>query len=147
MRGRATVPLACVLISGCALNPPPVPTERAPVPTTELTAGRVQKDLRAGLSGADVLAAVGSPNLVTRDAEGHEVWVYDRVSTERTETAASAWGGVLAGGTAVPITGVAAAGGSQGRKTETTHQSTLTVVVRFDADARVASVSMHASRF
>lgn len=48
----------------------------------EMTVGIVQKEIRVGMSGADVVTALGSPNIVTKDSEGKEVWVYDKIATE-----------------------------------------------------------------
>ena len=48
----------------------------------EMTVGIVQKEIRVGMSGEDVAAALGSPNIVTKDGEGKEVWVFDKIATE-----------------------------------------------------------------
>ena len=48
----------------------------------KLTTGVVQKEIRKGMSQADVAAALGSPNLVTKDKKGIETWIYDKISTE-----------------------------------------------------------------
>ncbi len=42
-----------------------------------MTVGIVQKEIRIGMSQADVAAALGSPNIVTRDSEGKETWIYE----------------------------------------------------------------------
>jgi outer membrane protein assembly factor BamE (lipoprotein component of BamABCDE complex) len=44
----------------------------------QMTVGTVQKEIRKGMSAADVAEALGSPNIVTTDSEGREVWIYDR---------------------------------------------------------------------
>jgi outer membrane protein assembly factor BamE (lipoprotein component of BamABCDE complex) len=43
----------------------------------KMTVGTVQKEIRKGMSAADVAEALGSPNIVTTDSEGREVWIYD----------------------------------------------------------------------
>ncbi len=48
-----------------------------------LTVGVVQKDIHKGMAGAEVAEALGSPNIVTSDENGGEVWIYDRISTEK----------------------------------------------------------------
>jgi hypothetical protein len=53
------------------------------------TLGAVQRELRAGLSQAEVAERLGSPNILTRDADGREAWVYDRVATDVEVTSAS----------------------------------------------------------
>src|SRR4051794_23245021 len=47
-----------------------------------ITLGLVQKQIKTGLSQADVAAVLGSPNIVTGDNENHETWIYDKVATE-----------------------------------------------------------------
>jgi len=47
----------------------------------KLTVGTVQKEIKKGMSGAEVAAALGSPNIVTTDEQGREVWIYDKIST------------------------------------------------------------------
>ena len=58
-----------------------------------LTVGQVQKEIRVGMSGADVAAALGSPNVVTTDEDRRETWIYDKISTERAYSSDS--GGIL----------------------------------------------------
>jgi ABC-type uncharacterized transport system auxiliary subunit len=58
----------------------------------EMTVGIVQKEIRVGMSGAEVAQALGSPNIVTTDEEGREVWIYDRIATEASYSTSS--GGV-----------------------------------------------------
>ena len=47
-----------------------------------LTVGVVQKEIRTGMSQADVAIALGSPNIVTKDTGGTETWIYDKIATE-----------------------------------------------------------------
>ena len=59
-----------------------------------LTVGTVQKEIRVGMSGAEVAAALGSPNIVSTDEERREVWIYDKVATDFVHSSSS--GGVSA---------------------------------------------------
>jgi len=113
----------------------------------EFTLGLVQKELRVGMSQADVAAALGSPNLVTRKGAGREAWVYDRVATEARFSSSSI--GASVGGAGTPGTSLILGLLSGQRREEklVTTQRTLTVVVRFDAEGAVESFSFHASRF
>lgn len=54
-----------------------------------LTVGVVQKGIRVGMTGAEVIALLGSPNIVTTDEERREVWTYDKVSTETVTSSGS----------------------------------------------------------
>ena len=48
----------------------------------ETTVGIVQREIRVGMSGAQVAEALGSPNIVTQDSEGDETWIYDKIASE-----------------------------------------------------------------
>ena len=61
---------------------------------TNLTVGTVQKEIRVGMAGGEVASVLGAPNIVSTDAQGREVWIYDRISTTKIESRSS--GGVLA---------------------------------------------------
>jgi len=100
-----------------------------------MTLGVVQKEIRVGLSQAEVVERLGSPNIVTRDAAGKETWVYDKVATEASYSTSQSYGTIL-------ILGAGQAAGA----TRST-QRTLTVVIKFDDQQRVESFSYHASKF
>jgi outer membrane protein assembly factor BamE (lipoprotein component of BamABCDE complex) len=101
-----------------------------------LTVGTVQREIRQGMTGAEVAAALGSPNIVTSDERRRETWVYDRIATERAYSDSS--GGVnalfLAGA-------VQRAGASQ------TSQRTLTIIIKFDPNGRVENFTYRSSSF
>lgn len=113
----------------------------------EFTLGLVQRQLRTGMSQTDVVEALGSPNLVTRNGQGREAWVYDRVASEARLTSSGIGAG--AGGVGTPGTSLVLGLLSGHRRDErsVTTQRTLTVVVRFDAGGAVESFSFHSSRF
>ena len=109
-----------------------------------LTVGKVQREIRVGMSGAEVVKVLGSPNIVSTDEERREVWVYDRVSTTTaySESRAGVLALVLAGDAGGALGG---AGGSAGARS--TSQRTLTVIIKFDKEARVRDFAYHASQF
>lgn len=116
-----------------------------------LTVGQVQKEIRVGMSSADVAAALGSPNIVTTDEERRENWVYDRISTERAYSSDA--GGILTlifGSASVNDNG---GGGSlfpsyqSGSGAAASTQKTLTVIVKFDHNKRVRDFAYHSSTF
>ena len=115
----------------------------AEAPEAGFTLGRVQQHLRAGMSQTELVAAIGSPNLLTRSADGREAWVYDKVSSETVRDRWSTGGGAL--GTVGTVAGLGF--GSKSGDTTRTSQRTLTVVVRFTAAGVVESFTFHASRF
>ena len=91
--------------------------------TESLTLGTVQASLHEGLSQAEVQAALGAPNIISKDAQGQEVWTYDRVSKRSASTF-------------LFFT-------SSSRST----QRTLTVLITFDEDGRVKEYSYHQTEF
>jgi outer membrane protein assembly factor BamE (lipoprotein component of BamABCDE complex) len=113
----------------------------------EFTLGLVQREVRTGMSQTDLVSALGSPNIVTRDSQGRESWVYDKVASEAHYKSTGIGAGSL--GAVTPGTSLILGllSGHHRSDTATTTQRTLTVVVRFDATARVESFSFHASRF
>ena len=80
MRNLVLAALAAIVTAGCMS----AGEHRAAVQSDadRLTVGKVQREIRVGMSGAEVAQVLGSPNIVTTDDERREVWVYDRVSTE-----------------------------------------------------------------
>lgn len=112
-----------------------------------LTVGKVQREIRVGMSGAEVIRVLGSPNIVATDDQRREVWTYDKVSTETVYSESR--GGVAAlilggGGSAGAAAGSRYEAGSGAR---TTTQRTLTIVVRFDSSGNVRDFAYHATQF
>jgi len=101
----------------------------------EMTLGVVQKEIRPGMSQADVAIALGSPNIVTKDGDGHETWIYDKIATEASYSNDS--GGVF----------LILGGYNKSAGASSTTQKTLTVVLKFDDAQKVTTVSYHASKF
>jgi len=104
----------------------------------ETTVGIVQREIRVGMSGAQVAEALGSPNIVTQDSEGDETWIYDKIASEASYSQDS-------GGTGLIISLIAGYNRQSGAVSTT--QRTLTVVIKFGKDKLVKSFSYHASKF
>lgn len=117
----------------------------------EMTLGLAQKEIRVGMPQADVATALGSPNIVSKDSEGKESWIYDKIATQ--VTYARDTRGVQGG--AGGITGIGTwllgmTGGAQYSKTTggvTQTQKTLTIVIKFDENSLVENLSYHTSKF
>ena len=101
----------------------------------DITVGKVQKEVRVGMSGAQVAEALGSPNIVTKDEGGDETWVYDKIATEASYSENSS-------GLFLVLYGSTSRSGAA-----STTQKTLTVVIKYDANSKVKSFSYHASKF
>lgn len=112
-----------------------------------LTVGTVQKEIRVGMSGAEVAQVLGSPNIVTTDEQRREVWIYDKVATEYVHSSSSGgisalilgWGGSAAGGVAP---GYNSSSGAASRT-----QRTLTIIIKFDNSGKVRDFAYHTSKF
>ncbi len=100
----------------------------------------------------DVALALGSPNIVTKDGDGFETWIYDKIATEASYSTdrGNVGGGLAAGGlpgsTALVLGGV---GGDYGKSAgaAATTQRTLTVIIKFSEVGLVNSFSYNSSRF
>ncbi|MGV0999281.1 MAG: hypothetical protein ACOYBQ_08145 [Fluviibacter sp.] len=136
MRRLVTIflPIITIAVTGCQSAAHQLDALRNTNADQKLTTGVVQKEIRKGMSGGDVVSVMGSPNIVTTDAQG-EVWVYDKISTE-TASSASTGGGTL----------ILFGGGSSGAA-KTTNQRTLTVVIKFDKNGTVRDFASHSSSF
>ncbi len=97
-----------------------------------ITVGKVQKEIKIGMSSADVIQALGSPNVVTTDEARREVWVYDKVASEVVYSDSNAGIKFLTSGSSGAVS---------------RNQRTLTIVIKFDEDQRVRDFAYHASSF
>lgn len=95
------------------------------------TLGQAQLYIHEGMSGAEVASFLGSPNIVTKDQEGNETWVYDKVACTR-KSDSRGFSFFLFGGSSLSTVA---------------SQETTTVVIKFDSSGKVASVTYHASKF
>lgn len=101
----------------------------------ELTPGIIKKEIRTGMFQAEVIEAIGSPNIITRDSQGKEVWVYDKISAEAEFSSSTQYGTILL------------LGFIREKKEVVTTQKTLTVIIRFDDKGSVESFSYHYTKF
>ena len=122
--------LFLILLTGCMVAP-----SESSDPAQNLTVGTGQKEIRLGMTGADVASVLGSPNIVSTDAERREVWIYDKVATDYVSTSANGWVFALV------------AGGSKSSRSASRTQRTLTIVIKFDDDKLVRDFAYHTSKF
>ena len=111
------------------------PAKRAEIEDDRLTVGKVQGEIRVGLDGARVAEILGSPNIVTTDEKRREVWIYDKVSTDRVDTASSTFGTLL-------ILGTSTASSSSSKR-----QRTLTIIIKFDEEKKVRDFAYNYTQF
>ena len=140
--------MLALLLAGCASAQKHAGDVReAESEGTNLTVGTVQKEIRVGMAGGDVASVLGAPNIVSTDAQGREVWIYDRISTTKIESKSS--GGVLAllFGFGGDVGGGGLGGYSGSAGATSTTQKTFTVVIKYDDKGLVRDFAYHTSTF
>lgn len=117
----------------------------------EMTVGMVQKEIRKGMSAADVATVLGSPNIVTNDSDNREVWIYDKISTDVSYSKDSSGAGLklLIAGVSDSLFGAGLGSGNYNRSAgaQSKTQRTLTVVIKYDEQKRVRDFFYHTSKF
>lgn len=117
----------------------------------KMTLGIVQREIRRGMSQGDVAAALGSPNIVSKDSQGQETWIYDKIATEASyrneEGGVGFLGGVGGMAGSVLLLGIPTANYQASSGARATTQRTLTVVIKFDTESRVDLLNYHSSSF
>lgn len=144
------ISLSLLAVSGCQTAAEHRAAVRDPQ-ENKLTVGTVQREVRVGMSGADVLGVMGAPNIVSSDDQRREVWVYDKISTERAYSRSSGGvsalilGGAIGGTTGLLGGAVPSVSSSSGASS--TSQRTLTVIIKFDENKKVRDFAYHTSSF
>jgi outer membrane protein assembly factor BamE (lipoprotein component of BamABCDE complex) len=150
VKGVIVAAALCAAVAGCQS----ASEHRQDVEDTtgqQMTVGKVQREIRVGMSGAEVAQILGSPNVVTTDEERREVWVYDKISTSSVYS--RSYGGVSALIFGVTPAGDGLVGGAGSANyaaadgAASTTQKTLTVIIKFDEQGTVRDFAYHTSRF
>ena len=115
--------------------------------TDRVTVGKVQKEIRIGMSGAEVAQVLGSPNIVSTDEERREVWIYDKIATDRAYSESRGGIGVLILGFGGSGGGLGGGSASESAGASSTSQRTLTIIIKFDKEGKVRDFAYHTSRF
>ena len=118
----------CLILAGCSGN-------KAEIKEDRLTVGKVQGEIKVGMSAAQVAELLGSPNIVTTDDKRREVWIYDKVSTDRVDTSSSSYAGLI-------ILGTATRDSSSSQR-----QRTLTIIIKYDEEKKVRDFAYNATQF
>jgi outer membrane protein assembly factor BamE (lipoprotein component of BamABCDE complex) len=121
---------AYLVLCGCS-SPPAEATAEA----EDLTVGKVQGEIKEGLDAARVAQILGSPNIITTDDQRREVWIYDKVSTDRVDTSKSVGGSIII------------LGGGKASTTSKSTQRTLTIIIKFDEQKRVRDFAYNYTQF
>lgn len=129
MKWLSIAPLMALAFTGCVTPCDDCPIER------QFTLGTAQREICQGMPSADVVTSLGSPNILTKDSEGKETWIYDKIATDVRQSSRAS--GVF----------LLILSGCREENRYTSSQKTLTIVIKFDKDSRVDTVSYHASKF
>ena len=136
-----TVTFLLLFLSHCEKE-----VRHSPDNINKLTLGKVQQTLKKGMSQGEIVVALGSPNMVTSDANGLETWVYDKLSTEVNSNSQKKSFNLLGGVIGSKI-GVGATGGSSSKNSNTSSsQKTLTVILKF-IEKKLETYTYNASSF
>lgn len=134
MKKMGYIFLSFLFLSGCSTASSHLKSVKSDA-ADRVTVGKVQREIRIGMSSAQVIEVLGSPNIVSTDENRLEVWVYDKIATDVSYSNND--GGVWL------ILG--SVGGSSGASS--TSQRTLTIVIKFDVDKKVRDFAYHSSSF
>jgi outer membrane protein assembly factor BamE (lipoprotein component of BamABCDE complex) len=126
--GIALVLICGGMLSGCG-------GDHAEIKEDRLTVGRVQGEIKIGMPASQVAELLGSPNIVTTDEKRREVWIYDRVSTDRVDTSSSSFAGIII------------LGASSRDRSSSQRQRTLTIIIKYDEDKKVRDFAYNATQF
>ena len=129
------------MLTGCSAT-----THRADVSddsADRISVGTVQREIRVGMSSAGVAEILGAPNIVSTDAERREVWIWDKISSDVVYSRSS---GTIAG-LVVGSSGGGAGIGNKEAGAASSSQRTLTIIIKFDEQARVRDFSYRTSSF
>ena len=120
----------CLLIAaaGCGGN-------KAEIKEDRLTVGKVQGEIKVGMPASQVAELLGSPNIVTTDDKRREVWIYDKVSTDRVDTASSSYASIIILGT------------SSSESSRSQRQRTLTIIIKYDEEKKVRDFAYNYTQF
>lgn len=101
----------------------------------QMTVAKAQTEIKIGMPSSAVVEALGSPNMVTTDAERRETWVYDKVSTniQSSSSGSGAWLLLFA---------------TKNKQSQvSSNQRTLTIIVKFDQNGLVRDFAYRTSTF
>jgi len=117
-----------VVAAGCA-------SEKAEIKEDRLTVGKVQGEIKVGMPASQVAELLCSPNIVTTDDKRREVWIYDKVSTDRVDAASSSYAGLI-------ILGTRSSDSSSSQR-----QRTLTIIIKYDEEKKVRDFAYNSTQF
>ena len=140
--------LISLILFNCA--PPKTIIIEVPVEKEDkLTLGKVQSEIKKGMNQTEVLEVLGSPNIVTKNKSGNEVWTYDKVGSSQSSTSgvSATYGqaqlnqgfwAFLFGGTT---------NSAQSSSDNSTESKSLTVIITFDSNSTVSDFTYQSLKY
>ena len=126
------ITLTSIIFTSCAANKPD--------DSNNLTLGTVQSKISKGQSQSSVMDVLGSPNIITKDSQGREVWTYDRISSEN--DASSSFGFYILN----PISWFTG-GGTKSKSSSSASSKSLTVLITFDDNKNVLDFTYQSLKY
>jgi uncharacterized protein (DUF1330 family) len=123
MKKIIIISLTSIILFSCAANKPD--------DSNNLTLGTVQSKISKGQSQSSVMDVLGSPNIVTKDSQGREVWTYDRISRDNEAQSGGFW---------LYLSGKSSSASSSSSKS-------LTVLITFDDNKNVLDYTYQSLKY
>jgi hypothetical protein len=95
----------------------------------------------------EVIEAFGAPNITTLDAQGQEVWIYDRHATVTASSSSSFSIGMLLGAAGGGVAGGGGLGFGSSKSKGSQSSRTMTLIIKFSPDKRVSDFKSRSSSF
>jgi len=113
-----------------------------------LTHGMAQMTLRVGqTTQLEVIEAFGAPNITTLDAQGNEVWIYDRQATVSMSKDSGFSIGMLLGAACGNVGGGGGLGFGSSKSKTTQTSRTMTLIIKFGGNKVVSDFKSRSSSF
>ena len=132
MKKIIIISLTSIILFSCAANKPD--------DSNNLTLGTVQSKISKGQSQSSVMDILGSPNIVTKDSQGREVWTYDSISSEN--DASSSFVFYILN----PISWFTG-GGTNSKSSSSSSSKSLTVLITFDDNKNVLDFTYQSLKY
>ena len=107
--------------------------------SNDFTLGKVQSQLKKGMSSSQVVSLLGSPNLVTSTKDGGEAWTYDKISQE-SESSSVSGAGAGSSGNFFGIFG-------GGRSKSSNSSKNLTLIVKLNVEGIVTDFKYQSIKY
>ena len=117
------ISLTSIILFSCAANKPD--------DSNNLTLGTVQSKISKGQSQSSVMDVLGSPNIVTKDSQGREVWTYDRIFRDNEAQSGGFWFFLF----------------GKSRSASSSSSKSLTVIITFDNNKNVLDYTYQSLKY